>query len=172
MTRRRWMTLLLIVSIALNLMFVGAFIGFSFMRPDVRPITPEVSTRWLYRALGEETREGMRPLFEQHREELGRLRGDIRDAQQAFEAGLNAETYDPDQVSATLTQVRRAHEAYQRASHEHMVALLGRLSPEQRQLVSKQLYRRQGRYLKNRGDDHRREGRQKDHVGPAGSEQP
>ena len=170
MTRGRWMTLLLIVSIALNLMFVGAFVGFSLMRPDVRPINPEVSTRWLYRALGEENRDGLRPLFEQHREELGRLRGQIRDAQQSFEAGLNAEAYDPEQVSATLSEVRRAHEAYQRASHEHMVVLLGRLSPEQRQLVSKQLYRRQGRYIKHRGDDHMREGRKQDGVGPSGSQ--
>lgn len=153
MTRGRWTTLLLIASITLNLMFVGAFVGFTFMRPDVRPINPDVSTRWLYRALGENKRDELRPLFEQHREELGELRGNIRKAQRAFHAKLNAETFDPDQVTQTLDQVRRSHEAYQRASHEHMVELLARLSPEQRQRVAKHLYRRGPRQGQPRGPD-------------------
>ena len=62
MTRGRWITLLLIISVTLNLTSVGAVVGISLMRPDVRPINPDVSTRWLYRALGEENRESLRPI--------------------------------------------------------------------------------------------------------------
>lgn len=142
MTRGRWITLLLIISVTLNLTSVGAVVGISFMRPDVRPINPDVSTRWLYRVLGEENRESLRPIFEQHREELGSLRGDIRDAQRAFEASLNTYAFETERVSETLAEVRRTHEAYQRASHEHMVTLLARLTPEQRQRVARHLYRR------------------------------
>ena len=104
MTRGRWITLLLIISVTLNLTSVGAVIGISFMRPDARPINPDVSIRWLYRALGEENRESLRPIFEQHREELGSLRGDIRDAQRAFEAGLNTDAFETDRVSETLAE--------------------------------------------------------------------
>ena len=44
MTRGRWITLLLIISVTLNLTSVGAVVGILFMRPDVRPINPDVST--------------------------------------------------------------------------------------------------------------------------------
>ena len=73
------------------------------------------------------------------------LRREIGSAQRDFEAIVAAEAFDADRAAEALEQLRISQQAWQASSHEQMIQLLSRLTPEERARVGRFLSRHHAR---------------------------
>jgi uncharacterized membrane protein len=138
--RSRLINIILVCSLAINLLLVGGFIGRMMMERPSRPVPNNLS--WMFRVLDDETRQALRPEFERHVAEMRSMRQSMRHAQKNFEAQLVSKELDSDALRKSLDALRSTSEAYQKASHEQMIALLGKLDQEDRVRMMAYLQRR------------------------------
>ena len=136
--KTRWLVVALAVSLALNIAVLGFAIGTAsggiprLARPS---FDPTVGIGRLLRFLPEERREAVadRAARRQVRESLRQLRaaqGDVTDA-------LAQEPFDADALRAALERFRERFAASQMGSHAALVAISGKLTPEERALLVK-----------------------------------
>ena len=143
-TRQRVLIVALIVSMTVNLLLVGGIVGkLVWGGPPPRPVPEHVG--WIVRRLDDDRRQELRDDVIAHIRSSRSMRQSMRDAQKHFEATITAEDFDPERVRDALAALREAHTAWQTASHEQMVTVLSRLSPEERKRVATYLERRDRR---------------------------
>ncbi|WP_120635882.1 periplasmic heavy metal sensor [Ruegeria sp. EL01] len=130
-TKRRWMSGLLIVSLALNLLIVGVAVG-TVLRvkgSDHAKVPPGFGPA-LYRAFPKEHRKAMRG-------ELSGLHGEGSKARtQGFEAisrALRAVPFDPNAVEALLQQQAQATADLQSALQAQWLTRITAMSDDERQ---------------------------------------
>ncbi len=137
MTKSRVFNIVLVCSISLNLLIVGAIIGrvafHSFMGPP--PLN------WMMKDLDEETRDRMRTNFKDRASIVAPLRKEIRAAREEFKALLKEKELDEKASRAALARLREASMQYTSTLHEQMVSMLKDLEPEQRMRVSRFMMR-------------------------------
>lgn len=146
--RQRVLIVALIVSVTVNLLLVGGIVG-RLVRggPPPRPVPEHVG--WIVRRLDDDRRQELREDVIAHIRSSRSMRQSMRDAQKHFEASITTENFEPERVRAALAELREAHNTWQEATHEQMVTVLAKLSPEERKRVATFLERRERR------DDHR-----------------
>lgn len=150
--RRRLVNIVLVCSLAINLLLVGGLIG-HWLRGGgpPRPIPDHLG--WIIRHLDDDTRRALRPKLQSHIREAWPLRREMRDAQREFQRALTAEEFDETRLEAALTRLRSASLAWQEAMHEEMIIILKNLAPEDRQRVVSFLERHDARRRRDRPGD-------------------
>ena len=103
-TRRRWTRWLLIGSLALNLLVIGALVGFAVRGPvpkyGAAPVLPGALS--LLRAVPDSHRGVVRDALRDHRESLRAQRGDVNQMRQAFLSEIEKDPLDRSELERLL----------------------------------------------------------------------
>lgn len=136
-SKRRWMPILLAVSLAVNLLVVGVILGTAlrFRGGDHARVPPGFGMA-LYHALPKEDRKALRG-------ELSALRskGSNRRSQDfsALSQALQAVPFDPAAVQILLDQQAQASSDLQMALHQQWLAQVAAMSDGERQIYAERL---------------------------------
>ena len=137
--KSRWLVIALAISIALNVGLLGLGIGFATGSPHWgRGVDPTAGLARLLRSLPEARREelsqGGAPAMSdgELRRRIGASMRDLRGSQRTIARALAEEPFDADRTAAALASFREHFAANQASSHEAFVAILDRLTPEER----------------------------------------
>lgn len=134
--RTRWLAIVLGVSVALNLFFVGWFGGRAFQRRDV------YAERARHAAVGDGPhRPRQRPrsfdwMSEAERDELRPRRMALRGTRREVEQALRAEPFDREKLNQALSQLRRETDGIQASVHEFMLRKTESMSDEERRQLA------------------------------------
>jgi Spy/CpxP family protein refolding chaperone len=131
MNRRGWLQLALALSVALNLLAAGIWMGRWMHRP------PPMD--WAVQPLDETTRGKLRDLLEVRADHTREARRAMRERQRRLRQLLADDSLDEAALTAELAALRAAGGRYQEAMHETAVSILVELEPEQRRRVARQL---------------------------------
>ncbi len=140
----RGLRLLLLLSLALNLLVAGLLLGDALAGggPGGPPRRVEMSLGPVARALGEEDRRAIQDAL-RGRPELAALGRGPRGAGgpdfAAILAALRAEPFDPERARAAFAAQARAVAAAQGAAQEALLARLAAMPPEERRAVADRL---------------------------------
>lgn len=142
MTRTRLLLLALVVSLGLNLFFVGgiAYRINSFDEFSGRPLPPNVI--WMVRDLSEERRAELQPFMQSSAEEILPLRSRMFDAQRRVNELMVNPDYDAALLEQAFAELRDANLQYQEMSHLHSVAMLNQLTESERRVAVELINRR------------------------------
>ncbi len=143
MTKNKFMILGLLVSLAINLFFIGGIAyRFSSFRTEQtgRPLPPNVG--WIVRDLDEQRRGELDPILRQSFEEIGPIRQEMMNAQRQVNELMSAQPFDSNALSQAFSALRDANIRYQELSHEQTSQILGELSEQERQTALEFVQRR------------------------------
>lgn len=138
--RSRLTNIILVCSLAVNLLLVGGIIGHIISGPPPRPMPDHLG--WMFRSLDETRRQELRAEFESHAQRMRPLRREMREAQRDFERAVRASEFDPDEVSAALERLRSTSGEFQEGMHSQIVHVLTQLDEEERRQLVRFLGRR------------------------------
>lgn len=144
MNSNRWLQAVLVISLGLNILFVGVVLGRALGGPPPAAGKP-IHLGMVMRHLDAPTREALRPQLLKLREEMLPLRKDMQRAQLKFRRLLMADNIDESALEEAQAQLAGASSALQSKMHEHMALTLKAVPPEQRQRVLQRLERRHDR---------------------------
>ena len=144
MTRTRWLILLLLASLGVNLFIGGLAIGrwvdhgwdgsgepARFTAPPPPPEGP--GPRWLRRMVGEDGIDTVRTVWKEHEGIIDPLRQEADAARSAVTDALSAEPFSRDDYEAALIRMRSTMGALQTAVHAAIADVVTAMTPEQRQ---------------------------------------
>lgn len=133
MTKNRLFLLGLLISISINLFFVG---GIAYRVLDVRdeassrPLPPNVG--WIVRDLDEQRRAELEPQLRASFEQIGPVRREMMSAQRRVNELMSAQPFDTAALSEAFATLREQSIRYQALSHEQTSAILAQLTEEER----------------------------------------
>lgn len=137
--KSRWLVIALAVSVAFNVGMLGIGIGYATGTPHWgRGVDATAGLARLLRSLPEARREelirGGAPALSdgELRRRIGASMRDLRGSQRLIARALAEEPFDPDRAAEALARFREHFAANQASSHEAFVAILDRLTPEER----------------------------------------
>lgn len=136
--RRHLLRLILILSLALNLILLGGLAGHRWHRFWHQPLPP--SERLVNRIVSHvppPARKALREALEDHRGELLAALGALRQAQIAKHEALGAEPFDPARLAAAYAEVRQKLMALHVVFGEAAVEAASHLSPKVRKELSR-----------------------------------
>ena len=142
MNKTKLILFALLVSVAVNLFFIGA-IGYRasrFLEFSGRPFPPNVG--WIVRDLSEERRTELASFRERSAEEIGPMRGQMFAAQRQVNQLMAAPEFDSAAINRAFAELRDVNLRYQALSHEQSIALLNALTTQERQMALEFLNRR------------------------------
>ena len=139
--RSRILTTALICSVAINLLFIGAFTGLQLraQHPD-RPMPSHL--RWLIGSMDEQSKKEILPIMRSNERESRPLRREMRRAQRAFEKAMLQDPLDEEQIAHAIEDLQQSSESLQTSMHRQMVEIMKQLNAEQRREALKFLNRR------------------------------
>jgi uncharacterized membrane protein len=138
--RSRLINIILVCSLATNLLLVGGIVGHLANRPPPRPLPDHLG--WMFRNLDDARRHELRDEFEAHARKMRPLRREMRGAQRDFERAVLTDEFDPDSVREALARLRESSADFQAAMHGQMVNVLARLDENERKQLLQFLGRR------------------------------
>jgi uncharacterized membrane protein len=127
----------LAVSIAVNLLLAGIFVGRALHR---RPPPPERETP-AFRGERDGRRAPLRGLLREHGEELREKRRAILEARRKAQSVLDAEPFDRAGLEGALEGLRKETVASQQIVHRAIVSAASKGSPEERKKLGRALER-------------------------------
>ena len=173
MTKKRFLLVGLLLSISINLFFVGG-IAYRIANFDGerfgRPLPPNVG--WVVRDLEESRRSELEPQLRESFEAIYSIRREMMNAQQQVNNLMSAQPFDATALNIAFAALREANIRYQELSHDQTSEILGLLSEEERQAALEFVQRRgprdgrDGFRGRDGGPGHRRPG------GPNGQRSP
>lgn len=137
----------LLLSVALNLVFIG---GISYRVLDIgetrpRPLPPNIG--WAIRDLNPERRDEIRnelgPPMSTTNNEIPLIRSEVAQAQQRVNELMTADNFSEENLSEAFLRLRDAESRYQQLSHQQTARLLSRMTHEER-LAARQFIERRG----------------------------
>ncbi|MCI5105571.1 MAG: periplasmic heavy metal sensor [Pseudomonadales bacterium] len=144
MNRRRIILAALLLSVAVNLFFIGG-LGMRMLRMEefraARPLPPNLG--WIVRDLSESRRAELSDSIRTGAEQINPLRADIFAAQRRVNELMVAEEFDPEALAQAFAELRAASDRYQQATQEQTVAIFGELTHQERQ-SAREFVRRRG----------------------------
>jgi uncharacterized membrane protein len=134
--QRRWFAIILGVSVALNLFFLGLFAA-----RGLREREAHVERAGHGPVAGGPRRFRQRPrpfewMTEAERDQLRPRRKALRGTRQVAEDALRAEPFDAARLRTALGDLRRETDEIQASVHEFMLQRAGSMSPEERQRLA------------------------------------
>ena len=151
--KNRVVIILLICSLALNLLFIGGLIGRSVFGGPPGHLPNHMG--WMLRNLSDEKRKQLRPQLKERSGSLRTVRQEMRDARQRLSSAIMEEPLDEKALNLALKDLRSASNKFQVVTHENMSTILKELKLEDREKALKFLSRRD----KHRGNFEDRRGR-------------
>ena len=153
--RWRWGRILLIASLALNLLFIGAIGGSMWAMwagywGGPRHFAFAGAIHHLMRELPDERRHVARDVLRRHRAEVQPLRREVRKSRRAAARIMRAEPFDEAAFRSALGELRTAELKIREAIGEIAVDLAKTLTQEERRILLRGLARH-GRFGKRRG---------------------
>lgn len=130
LSRKNVLLLAAILSVGLNLFFVGALAA-RYMDRSTRPAEPP-SLRWVMRDLDPATRERLQPQMGMFGQTLRPLRGEMFRAQRQVNELLAADPVDQQAVEQAFLRLREVNLRYQELTHDQLLQVFGQLSSDQR----------------------------------------
>lgn len=151
--KNRVVIILLICSLALNLLFIGGLIGRSVFGGPPGHLPNHMG--WMLRNLSDEKRKQLRPQLKERSGSLRTVRQEMRDARQRLSSAIMEEPLDEKALNLALKDLRSASNKFQVVTHENMSTILKEMKLEDREKALKFLSRRE----KHRGNFADRRGR-------------
>ena len=151
--KNRVLIILLICSLALNLLFIGGLIGRSVFGGPPGHLPNHMG--WMLRNLSDEKRKQLRPQLKERSGSLRTVRQEMRDARQRLSSAIMEEPLDEKALNLALKDLRSASNKFQVVTHENMSTILKEMKLEDREKALKFLSRRD----KHRGNFEDRRGR-------------
>jgi len=151
--KNRVVIILLICSLALNLLFIGGLIGRSVFGGPPGHLPNHMG--WMLRNLSDEKRKELRPQLKERSGSLRTVRQEMRDARQRLSSAIMEEPLDEKALNLALKDLRSASNKFQVVTHENMSTILKEMKLEDREKALKFLSRRE----KHRGNFDERRGR-------------
>ena len=151
--KNRVVIILLICSLALNLLFIGGLIGRSVFGGPPGHLPNHMG--WILRNLSDEKRKELRPQLKERSGSLRTVRQEMRDARQRLSSAIMEEPLDEKALNLALKDLRSASNKFQVVTHENMSTILKEMKLEDREKALKFLSRRE----KHRGNFEDRRGR-------------
>ncbi|MBC8272204.1 MAG: periplasmic heavy metal sensor [Gammaproteobacteria bacterium] len=151
--KNRVVIILLICSLALNLLFIGGLIGRSVFGGPPGHLPNHMG--WMLRNLSDEKRKALRPQLKERSGSLRTVRQEMRDARQRLSSAIMEEPLDEKALNLALKDLRSASNKFQIVTHENMSTILKEMKLEDREKALKFLSRRE----KHRGNFDDRRGR-------------
>ena len=151
--KNRVVIILLICSLALNLLFIGGLIGRSIFGGPPGHLPNHMG--WMLRNLSDEKRKELRPQLKERSGSLRTVRQEMRDARQRLSSAIMEEPLDEKALNLALKNLRSASNKFQVVTHENMSTILKEMKLEDREKALKFLSRRE----KHRGNFDDRRGR-------------
>lgn len=142
MGKTKLIMLALVLSVAVNLFFIGGITYRASMYREFsgRPFPPNVG--WIVRDLSEERRAELASLLERSAAEIGPMRGEMFAAQRQVNQLMAATEFDSDAINQAFAQMRDVNLRYQALSHQQSIALLNQLTAQERQMALEFVNRR------------------------------
>ncbi len=134
MNSNRWLVLALLVSLAVNLLIAGIFIGRKLEGPPGR-----IQLDWLMQELDTTTRDRLRGNLRDQMDSSRKERHLLRETQRDLHQSILTEPFDEQKVRDAMAEVRAASARLQQKMHDQMIKNLGELSAEERLRVFKVL---------------------------------
>ena len=151
--KNRVVIILLICSLALNLLFIGGLIGRSVFGGPPGHLPNHMG--WMLRNLSDEKRKQLRPQLKERSGSLRTVRQEMRDARQRLSSAIMEEPLDEKALNLALKDLRSVSNKFQVVTHENMSTILKEMKLEDREKALKFLSRRE----KHRGNFEDRRGR-------------
>ena len=152
--KNRVVIILLICSLALNLLFIGGLIGRSVFGGPPGHLPNHMG--WMLRNLSDEKRKQLRPQLKERSGSLRTVRQEMRDARQRLSSAIMEEPLDEKALNLALKDLRSASNKFQVVTHENMSTILKEMKLEDREKALKFLSRRE----KHRGNFEDRRGKE------------
>ena len=151
MNKGRIFTVMLIVSLGLNFLFIGTIIGRNIMLGPPQFPHP---LGWVAHSIDKAERDKIAPLLRENTLSNIRLLQEMRIARHEFNQLLMEEQVDETAIDKSLQRLRNASSDYQSTVHQQMIVILKDLKPEQRRKVARYLmnHRRSDRMPRHRND--------------------
>ena len=142
MNRSQLILSALILSLALNLIFIG---GISYRTSNFHSLfqtslTPNIG--WVVRDLNEGRQAELEPIILRSNEQIRPRRTEMFTAQRRINELIASDSFDADALNEAFTQLRIVFNRYQQLSHEQTIALLFELTLEERRTA--QEFRQRG----------------------------
>ncbi len=139
--RRNWPRVLLMVSLAFNLLVIGAFAGRMLRHgpPDWRDGD---SPRAFFHALPDDRRKELKSLLDADKAEADRRRDEIAKLRQAARDLIAKDTFDTAAVESAIGAVMAARVELRQLMTRSFIAALSRMTPEERRAFVKHRNRR------------------------------
>jgi uncharacterized membrane protein len=135
--RTRWLAIVLGVSVALNLFFLGFLSARAFQRGE-----PHAERRAPHAASGARERRSWQRhrafdwMTDAQRDELRPRRRALRGTRHAVEEALRAEPFDREKLSQALTELRRQTDDIQASVHQFMLQRAESMSGDERRRLA------------------------------------
>ena len=146
---RRTSRTLLLVSLALNLFFIGAAAALAwrhYARDHRDGWTPGARVERLASSLPAADADKLRAAFREHMPAIEQARAAYRTAHERLRESLRAEPYNADAVRAAMAEIRTARSKLDEALQETIVSASAQMGPDSRRALADWTpYRRHGR---------------------------
>jgi len=136
MSKITWLALLLIVSVALNLLLIGVGVGRHLARPPERP-----HFDWMMQGVNTATRARLHRSAREYFRDTRPNRRALREAQRALHRAIVADPYSEEDVARAFAGVREASAELQETLHRQTLDALGKMEREERMRVLRAISR-------------------------------
>lgn len=154
-TRSRWLYPVLIASLALNLLVIGAATGAMWShRHGHHRLAGERGLLGFVRELPNERQSKIREVLEAEREKLKPLRETARAKWAETNEVLGTEPFDKDKYKAALDRMNEAQMQVRATITDAMVDLAARLTPEERRVLKEWRERKSRRWHRRHWGKH------------------
>lgn len=128
----RWIKITLVVSLAINLVLIGAIVGrISAGSDSTRPFPPHLG--WVLRSLDSEKRQQLKPKLREQARDTRQARQQLRETQQAVTQLLLEDPLDEAALKAKLETLRSLSAKSQQDMHTALLGIMGQLSAAERE---------------------------------------
>lgn len=128
--RRRALNIVLVISLALNILVFGGMVARMSWSPDGRPIPPNLF--WVLERLDDEAQARLRPTMQVFSDEMRPIRLTLYRAQQDVNNLLTEDPLNSAAIAVAFEKLRDAGLEYQDIAHRQTLAIFGELTPAQR----------------------------------------
>lgn len=128
--RKRALYVVMVLSLALNLLVFGGVAARMLEAPEGRPIPPNLF--WVLERLDDEAQTRLRPTMQAFSDEMRPIRSALFQAQQEVNNLLTEDPLNGTAIAAAFSKLRDAGLEYQDIAHRQTLAIFGELTPEQR----------------------------------------
>ncbi|MBL4807530.1 MAG: periplasmic heavy metal sensor [Rhodobacteraceae bacterium] len=130
---KRWVKILLVVSLGLNLMIVGVVVGVAVNGPPVfRAPQNHDAVGFLSNALPDQNRHQLRRELVDHRDTFRAGRNALRGLRSQMIEALQQEPFDIDQIEQLLKSQRGQFISLGELAHDALIGQIAELSPAER----------------------------------------